>query len=252
MKRLKISIFVILTFSFLFPLCAEAKSENWYFVPTSDHSRPQGVLDEITLASLNSCYIGKDEKVVYLTFDIGYINENVIAIKDILKKQKVPAAFFILGHVAKTESTLLKEMVTDGHTICNHTYSHKDMSKIKDETTFLNELARLEQEYKKTNGYDISKYYRPPAGQFSKENLQFAKNGGYTTVFWSVAYADWDNNRQPNEKVALAKLMGRLHNGAVILLHPTSKTNAAILETFIQNLKADGYRFGDVHELTIK
>ena len=71
MKRLKISIFVILTFSFLFPLCAEAKSENWYFVPTSDHSRPQGVLDEITLASLNSCHIGKDEKVVYLTFDIG-------------------------------------------------------------------------------------------------------------------------------------------------------------------------------------
>lgn len=251
MKKLKFCLLFTLLFAFVCPLGAAAASDNWFFLPTTDHTRPKGAMDEQTLNSLGGYYLGKDEKVVYLTFDMGYTNENVIKIKDVLKQEKVPGAFFILGHVAKTEGALLNELVSDGHLICNHTYSHKNMSAITDESVFLDELARLETAYTETTGHTLAKFYRPPAGQFSRENLRFAKNGGYTTVFWSVAYADWDNARQPDEKVALSKLMGRVHNGAVILLHPTSKTNAAILESFIQALKADGYRFGSLEELKI-
>ena len=250
MKQLKVCLILVLIFAFLCPLAAQAKCNNWYFIPTADHQRPQGATDEKTLSSLGGCYLGKDEKVVYLSFDLGYTNENVLKIKDTLKKEKVPAAFFILGHVAKTEADLLKELVADGHTIGNHTYSHKNMAEVTDESVFLEELSKLETTYNQTTGYTLSKFYRPPAGQYTLENLRFAQNGGYTTVFWSVAYADWDNSHQPDPKVALAKLNGRVHNGAVILLHPTSKTNAEILESFIQTLKADGYRFGSLDELT--
>ena len=251
MKRLKFILLFILILAFLCPTLVQAKGDAWYFTPTSDQRRPAGAMDEKTLTSLGGRYLGADEKVVYLTFDMGYINENVLRIKDVLKKEQVPGAFFILGHVAKTEGALLKELVLDGHTVCNHTYSHKNMAEIEDEEVFLQELEKLERAYTESTGLTLSRFYRPPAGQFSKENLQFAKNGGYTTVFWSLAYADWDNNRQPDPKVALAKLNGRLHNGAVILLHPTSKTNADILEAFIQSLKADGYRFGSIDELKV-
>ena len=251
MKKLKCILLLALVFSFVCPTAVQAKGENWYFSPTADHKRPSGAMNESTLKSLGGCYLGPDEKVVYLTFDMGYTNENVLRIKEILKKEKVPGAFFILGHVAKTEGELLKELVADGHTVCNHTYSHKNMSEITDEKVFLDELKKLEDTYTETTGMALAKFYRPPAGQFNKENLQFAKNGGYTTMFWSVAYADWDNNRQPDPKVAMAKLCGRVHNGAVILLHPTSKTNAEILEDFIKFLKADGYRFGNIEELKV-
>ncbi len=251
MKQFRFILLFLLIFAFICPVLAEAKSENWFFAPTSDKKRPSGAMDDNTLKSLGGCYLGPDEKVVYLTFDMGYVNENVLQIKDILKNENVPAAFFILGHVAKTESALLKELVNDGHIICNHTYSHKNMAEFTDESEFLEELAKLEKAYTESTGMTLAKFYRPPAGQFTKENLEFAKNGGYTTMFWSVAYADWDNSHQPDPKVALAKLNGRIHNGAVILLHPTSKTNAEILEDFIKSLKADGYRFGNIEELKV-
>ena len=80
--------------------------------------------------------------------------------------------------------------------------------------------------------------------------MKFASELGYKTIFWSLAYADWDNAKQPSPSSALNILLSNIHNGAVILLHPTSATNAQILPELIRTLKNDGYRFGTLDELT--
>lgn len=141
-------------------------------------------------------------------------------------------------------------MAQDGHTVCNHTNHHPDMTKKKTLEDFQKELVGLEELYTQATGRELSKYYRPPEGRFNQTSLQYAQQLGYKTVFWSLAYADWDNLKQPSCEEAKNKLLSNVHNGAVILLHPTSSTNAAILKEVIQTLKSQGYRFGTLDELT--
>ncbi len=190
-----------------------------------------------------------EDKVIYLTFDAGYENGNVAKIADILKKHKATGAFFVLDNFIKKESALTRRLAEDGNLVCNHTASHKDMTQITDIGQFEAELAALEQTYNEYTGLSMPKFYRPPEGKFSEENLAFAKKLGYKTVFWSLAYADWDNNAQPDPEEAIEKLLDNTHNGMVLLLHPTSATNAAILDTLMCRWEQQGYRFGDLYEL---
>ncbi|MPN11386.1 Peptidoglycan-N-acetylmuramic acid deacetylase PdaA [bioreactor metagenome] len=187
--------------------------------------------------------------MVYLTFDVGYENGNVEKAANILRKQNVTAAFFTLPHFLKKNQELVKRLKDDGNLICNHTYSHKDMSKYTSFEEFEAELVKNEKLYYDLYGCEMSKFYRPPEGKFSEANLAWAQKMDYTTIFWRVAYADWDEKCQPDPRKAFEKLKKRTHNGAVILLHPTSSTNAAILEEYILYLKDNGYRFGSVSEL---
>jgi peptidoglycan-N-acetylmuramic acid deacetylase len=189
-------------------------------------------------------------KVVYLTFDAGYENGNIERILDTLKEKQVPAAFFILSNLVIKNTDLVKRMTAEGHIVCNHTSTHKDMTKFHTLEEFGAELKKLECVYKDCTGQKISCYYRPPKGMFSEENLKFAKELGYKTIFWSFAYADWDNCRQPDPEYAFNLIMNNIHNGAVILLHPTSKTNADILGRLIDAIKKEGYSFGTLDELT--
>jgi peptidoglycan-N-acetylmuramic acid deacetylase len=140
-------------------------------------------------------------------------------------------------------------MVNEGHTVGNHTMHHYDMSKIKDPQTFAKELTDLEDLYRQVTGLEMKKFYRPPQGIYSRENLQMAKELGYKTVFWSLAYVDWNNDAQPTKEYALGKLLPRIHNGAVVLLHSTSSTNAEILDEVLTQWKKMGYSFGDISGL---
>ena len=140
-------------------------------------------------------------------------------------------------------------MADEGHDVCNHTTTHGDMSKLTDINDFKNELDGVSNLYKETFGLEMKKYFRPPEGAFSVKTLEFCKALGYTPVFWSFAYADWDNAKQPDTENAKRKILSSVHNGAVILLHPTSKTNADILDAIITELKAQGYEFGTLDEL---
>ena len=170
-------------------------------------------------------------------------------ILDVLKKEQIPAAFFLVGNYFKTQPELVRRMVEEGHIVGNHTTTHPDMSKIKELADFRKELEQTENLYRETTGKDMPKFYRPPQGKFSVSNLQQAQMLGYTTVFWSLAYADWDNTKQPTREYALEKLNSRIHNGAIVLLHLTSKTNAEILEELIQGWKAQGYTFKPLTDL---
>ena len=140
-------------------------------------------------------------------------------------------------------------MADEGHLVCNHTAKHPDMSAITDKALFAKQLRDLEKICLEKTGREPARFYRPPQGRFSKENLIFAKELGYTTVFWSFAYADWDNNAQPDPERSLEKILCHVHPGMVLLLHPTSKTNAAILDRLLGALEKEGYRFGSLEEL---
>ena len=229
---------------------------NWYCAKIKDHKQPVADAALRIIEKYNGYYLdykyGDDcaEKVIYLTFDVGYENGNVEKILDILKSEEVNGAFFILGNLIHRNPDLVRRMAEDGNLVCNHTNHHKDMTRIDNIDEFSEELKSLETLYYETTGKTMSKYYRPPEGKFDERSLNFASELGYKTVFWSIAYADWDNDRQPTPTEAKEKIMSRIHNGAVILLHPTSKTNAKILQDVIQSLKQQGYRFGSLDELT--
>jgi len=225
------------------------KSFSWYCIRTKDHSRPPMAHEFNFISKYDGYYLGKDEKVIYLTFDVGYENGNVEKTLDILKFHNVPSAFFILSNIVDQNPELVKRMSDEGHLICNHTSKHPNMTKITDKARFKNELESLENFcYEKTE-LNISKYFRPPEGCFNEKTLQFAKELGYKTVFWSIAYADWDNNNQMSQEKAKDKILSNIHNGAIILLHPTSNTNVEILGDIITKLKNQGYRFGTLDEL---
>ena len=192
------------------------------------------------------------EKVIYLTFDAGYENGNTPMILDALKKHQVPAAFFVVGNYLETSPDLVKRMVSEGHIVANHTYHHPDMSKISDPESFAKELSSLETSYTEITGETMRKYYRPPQGKYSKANLQMAKALSYQTFFWSLAYVDWYQDKQPTKEEAFKKLLGRIHPGAIVLLHSTSSTNAAILDELLTKWEEMGYRFGTLDELVQK
>lgn len=247
-------LFILATAAAIIPGAAD-NAYNWYCIRTPGNKRPPCPAEMSFVDKLGGFYIDKNktdsdtEKVVYLTFDAGYENGNVEKILDTLKNKEVKGAFFVLGNLVTSNTDLVKRMADEGHLVCNHTYHHRDMSKYTDKAEFALELTSLEDAYRNLTGREMSKYYRPPEGRFSEQNLKFAQEMGYSTVFWSFAYADWDNNKQPSAEYALKKILSNVHNGAVILLHPTSSTNAEIMPQLIDSLKIYGYRFGTLDEL---
>ncbi len=233
-------------------------SYSWYCVRKSENLQPSCDPSMRFIENYGGYYIdhrygdSERDKVVYLTFDAGYENGNITKVLDILKSEQVKGAFFVLAHLIEVETELVKRMANEGHLVCNHTAMHKDMTKIHDQAEFAAELDALETLYAERTGNKLARYYRPPCGRFSEENLKFAESLGYNTIFWSFAYADWDNDHQMSPAAAQKKILDNVHNGAVILLHPTSETNALILRNVIKALRAQGYRFGTLDELTKK
>ncbi len=190
-----------------------------------------------------------EEKVIYLTFDAGYENGNTAAILDALKKHNAPATFFLVGNYIETSPDLVKRMVAEGHTVGNHTYHHPDMSKISTKEAFEKELGDLEKLFEETVGQSMVKFYRPPQGKYSESNLKMANEMGYKTFFWSLAYVDWYEDKQPTKEEAFKKLLGRIHPGAIVLLHSTSKTNGEILDELLTKWEEMGYQFKSLKEL---
>lgn len=226
---------------------------NWYCRHTGDGTPPPCDAPLAFIREHNGVFRreGSDEKVIYLTFDLGYENGNTELIADALDRHHAQAAFFVLSHVITENTDLIRRLAESGHLICNHTASHKNMTRA-DRTAFRDELQTLEQLYSETLGFRLAPFYRPPEGTFTEENLDWAAEMGYTTVFWSFAYADWDNKDQPNPDRAFKKIMDNTHPGEIILLHPTSATNAAIMDRLLTEWEKMGYRFGSLNELVTK
>lgn len=255
-------LFLSVTFLLLFALlclqigAADPVVLHWYCIRQKDHKQISAPTELRFIEECGGVYIdhrhGDDnpEKVVYLTFDAGYENGNVAKTLDVLEEHNVPAAFFVLKHLVEDTPSLIKRMAAQGHLICNHTAHHKNLA-LSSKEEIKKEIVELEEAVRGVTGESTRTYFRPPEGSFSREMLESVHALGYQTVFWSFAYADWDNAHQPKAEAAMEKILTNMHNGAVILLHPTSATNVQILGRVIEHLKGEGYRFGTLDELCI-
>ncbi len=237
--------------TYLSPKTAPVSAEiNWGLSFQEEGKPPITDVSADELSQYNAYYANMtDEKILYLTFDAGYENGNTETILDTLKKHNIPAAFFLVGHYLESAPELVRRMTVEGHIVGNHTFTHPDMSKLSTLESFKNELEQVENLYKEITGQTMPKYYRPPQGKFSETNLQMAKELGYTTFFWSLAYVDWYEDQQPTKEEALQTILSRIHPGSIILLHSTSSTNAQILDELLTELKNMGYSFKNLDHL---
>lgn len=194
-------------------------------------------------------YIGNTErKELYLTFDNGYENGYTPPILDVLKEKKVPAAFFLTGHYVQSRPDLVKRMVAEGHLVGNHSWSHPDMTQISNER-IRQELDKVKEAVAAITPQKEMIFCRPPRGIFNDRVLAASKQYGYTNVFWSIAYADWDTSRQKGMRHAYDSVVSQLHPGAIILLHSVSRDNAEALAAIIDEARRQGYTFQSLEHL---
>lgn len=249
MNKIKI-VFILAVLFLLTPTSTYASIKNWGLGGYGTNGEtPTGADSKEFLKKYDSYYVGDKPKEIYLTFDAGYeagYTENML---DVMKKHNVNSAFFLTGNYVRDNPEIIKRMVEEGHIVANHTMTHPDMTKLNMDS-FKKELDAVNEEYKKIIGTDIPNYYRPPAGKYTEANLDIANQLGYKTIFWSLAYVDFNDDSQPTKEQAFKKLIPRIHDGAVILLHNTSKTNSIILDELIQKYKDLGYTFGSLDSLT--
>ena len=232
------------------PTAIPAAAADWGLSFQTEGAAPIGNATVEDLAKYDAYYLGDtSQKVIYLTFDCGYENGYTEQILDALKKHNAPAAFFVVGNMIESAPDIIRRMAADGHIVGNHTCHHPDMSAISNQAAFQKELDSLAALYKEAVGEDLPMYYRPPQGKYSTENLKQAQALGYKTVFWSLAYVDWYVDKQPTAEQAYAKLLPRIHDGAIVLLHSTSKTNAEILDDLLTKWEDMGYTFASLDQL---
>jgi len=224
------------------------KKIEWGIQKKNNHNQPNlGEKNKALIEKYNGIAMGNSEaKNIYLTFDLGYEAGYTSKILDALKDENVQGAFFITAHYVNTQPELVKRMIDEGHIVGNHTVNHKSMPSISDEELKTEVMKLHTQIYQKYN-YEM-KYLRPPKGEYSERTLSLCENLGYKTVMWSFAYVDWDEKKQPSEDKAMDKIVSNLHNGEIMLLHATSKTNANIMSQMIKKVREEGYEFKSLEE----
>lgn len=216
---------------------------SWYFNPRNDGKQPDPIKEANFFRKYNSYYVGApNEKILYLSFDAGYENGTTESILNTLKKHNAKAQFFVVESYIKNNPDLIKRMEKEGHLVCNHSKTHPSMAQITDFNKFKSEFTSVEKAYKDVTGKDMPKYFRPPMGKFSEQSLKYTQDLGYSSIFWSFAYVDWYNDKQPTHEYAKEKIYSRTHPGAIVLLHPNSKTNTEILDEVLTHWEKEGYK----------
>ena len=220
------------------------KSRGWWSNNKLDGKRPSGGADINELKKYNAFFMGPNEKVLYLTFDEGGLQTYVKEIVDVLNQNNVKATFFLCRKYIEENANLIKEMAEQGHTIANHTSHHLNMPSLATKENFskyLNEIKEVEKTYYNITGKNMEKVYRDPRGEWSYRDLQIMKDLGYKTYFYSADYLDYKED--VSKEKALNELTKIVHNGAIYLMHPKNKGNYEALDTFIKNMKKQGYKF---------
>lgn len=231
---------------------AQASSFGWGYKKNPDHKVPDIGKYQVLLDQYGAYYADQTgDKNIYLTFDNGYEEGYTPDILAILKKHKVPATFFVTGHYVETDPELVKQMVLEGHIIGNHSYHHPDFT-VMSKNTIQKELETLEDAVAEVSDQKELKYLRPPRGVFNEQTLQWSNELGYIHVFWSLAFNDWQTDKQKGAEYAYDQIMKQVHPGAIVLLHAVSSDNAEALEKVIVELKKQGYTFNSLDEFVMR
>jgi len=223
--------------------------KSWYIMRQDKHKPSGGADTAANLKKYAACYYDNKakDKVMYITFDCGYEAGYTKKMLNTLKKHNVKATFFVTKAFVEQQPKLCKRMKKEGHIVGNHTLNHPSLpsvsvKKLKSE---VNGLAKL---FKKKTGYKLDKYIRPPMGEYSNRVLKILNDMGYRTVFWSIAYMDYDVNNQPGKAYVVDHFKKYHHKGAITLTHNTSKSNMEALDDVLTNLENEGYRFATIDE----
>lgn len=226
-----------------------AKSYGWGFKRNNNNTCPDIGMYAGVIDGTSSYYVGNtDEKTIYLTFDAGYDNGVLSGILDVLKQKQIKSSFFVTGDFIKRESELLLRIVEEGHIVGNHTWSHKNITTLTYDQ-LAEELVKVEEEYSRLTQRDMLKIFRPPAGEFNRDALLNVQKLGYSTIFWSLAYKDWETDRQRGSDYTYNQVMNNIHNGAIILMHTVSESNLNALPQIIDSLRDQGYTFKNLDTL---
>ena len=226
----------------------KASASGWGFRKNSTHQIPEIGKYQSVIEGTNSYYVGPSEKSVYLTFDAGYDNGVLGKILDTLKEKNIKASFFLTGDFVKRFPELTIRIVKEGHVACNHSYSHKRITTLT-KSELKKDLEKLENTFYELTNQKMVKYFRPPEGEFDRTSLLNVKDLGYKTIFWSIAYKDWDTNNQTGVDYCVKTIMNNIHDGAIILMHSVSSSNQEALPTVIDKITQEGYTFKTVLDL---
>ena len=224
----------------------KANAKGFGVAPNNKGERPRN--DYVEIEENGGKWIGKDTKNIYLTFDCGYENGYTKDILRTLRENNVKATFFITGHYLKSSKDLVKIMIDNGHIIGNHTNNHKDFTKSSNEG-ILKDVKSLEDMFYKEFNMNMSKYVRPPRGEYNESSLKVLNLNGYKNIFWSLAYVDWYSDKYYGDNYSYKKVMSKIHNGAIILMHTVGRDNKEDLDITIKGLKSLGYKFSTLDEL---
>lgn len=233
---------------------ALSNEKKGWWIKRKENNEQSEAQNEIDLAKYDAFYVdtkNKDKKVMYLTFDCGYDNGYTEPMLDILKKHKAYAIFFVTQTYIRDNVEIVKRMKKEGHLVGNHTVKHKSMPDLS-ERDIKEELITCADYCKEATGYEMDPYVRPPMGEYSERTLQICKNLGYKTVFWSMAYLDYEVDNQPGSDFVIDHFEKYYHNGAIPLLHNVSKSNAEALDTVLTNLEKKGFTFENVDKIEIE
>ena len=224
--------------------------ERWWLKRNENHQTPE-VSDYIDLSKYDAYYVNPKckKKKIFLTFDCGYENGFTPKILDVLKKQKVVAAFFVTKPFIREGRELIRRMKKEGHIVGNHTVHHKSMPTLSDRDN-KQEIIDCAECCKEATGYEMDHFIRPPMGEYNEKTLKLTKSMGYKTIFWSMAYVDFDVNKQPGKQYVVEHFKKYTHNGAIPLMHNVSQSNAEALDEVITNLKKEGYQFESLKKLS--
>lgn len=221
---------------------------SWSFKRNKEHKKVIGY-NKFDIEQYGGYYIvDTDEKVIYLTFDEGYENGYTPTILDTLKANDVKATFFVTKPFIENNAELAKRMKDEGHIVGNHTVHHDKMYELTDDEIKY-EIEETARYFEEMTGYKMDTFFRPPEGAYSERSLYLTGQLGYKTIFWSMAYADWDRNNQKGKEYAYNHVINNAHPGMISLLHAVSSSNTEALDDIIKTLKEQGYRFGNLYEI---
>lgn len=225
--------------------------KGWWFVRNKDHE-PSGTGADFDIDQYDAFYLNQDVKekdlVMYLAFDCGYEYGYTPKILDTLKEKGEKAIFFVTKAFLDSDPDLAIRMKEEGHMVGNHSLYHPSFPTKKVEEV-QKEILGCEEQFKQISGYDMDKFIRPPMGEYSQRTLKITQDLGYTSIFWSMAYPDYDVNNQPGKKFVVDYFKDYYHNGAITLIHTISESNTEALGDVIEYLKEKGFRFGTLDEL---